>query len=480
TLNGRSSINAQVTGTTFEDIYTDWTLANLLDDTTLVGPNSGAALGFESYDVGSADTRGDTMLSYHWLAGAYSLNWDYGPYPYVDPAYGLEEGYPSPDTGFYWVDSQQQLDANYFLYEAPDTLSVFNFEFLGNKFNDASFQITQPSMGDLEWYSQSGNGWYDGAEHTLTYTFDFSLVTGPITMDIDTWVDIEDGWDFGYVEVSVDGGTNWVQLQDLDGVMNNFRDPAAYVGVPGAYAFSNEGAGWFYDVTFDLSAYANTADVMVRFNYTTDDASAPYGWVVDNIRVYNGGQILDGTDASDATWTSDGWLHTDTISTLEWTVYCVGFSSNESPGQNDIYEVELDAITGDGLLQMPSFGGYYDYIVIVPSMVTGENIGGNYEYYHAGDVYSSPSGAAPVASTFTIFNNAQAEIIEELDKTLYIFKVAESQGYDVSEIEPLFDMVNEDVSQANSGVNWVFRAGKLLSAMETLGTIQERLSILMD
>jgi len=479
TLNGRSSIDAQLPGASFNAVYTDWTLANLLDNPTLVGPNSGAALGYTSYDIGSADTWGYTMTNYLWNAAGFWLNWDWGPYPYSDSLYGLEDTYPSPDAGF-WVDTQQQLDANYFIYEAPESPAVFNFNFLGNFGDDAIYQIAQPSVGELEWYSNSGNGWYDGNENTLSQTFDFSAVPcGPLTMEIDTWVDIEEGWDFGYVEVSTDGGTTWTQLQDQDGVMNNTRDPDAYVGVPGAYAFSAEAQAWYYDVTFDLSAYTGSSDVTVRFNYTTDDAYAPFGWIVDNIRLFNGGQLLDGSDLSDATWTPVGWTYTATIYPLEWTVYCVGIPYGGSPGQNDIYEVSLDAVTGDGFLQMPSFGSHYEKVVVVPSMISGEGIGGNFLYAHNGDFQYAPPAAAPVASTFTIFTNAQNAVVEELDKALNVFKTAQNKGYDVSELEPLFDSVNEDVSRANSGVNWIFRAGQLLNAIDTLKQITGRLAEIM-
>jgi len=468
-LNGRSSIDNQLTATTFADVYKDWTLANLLDDPSLIGPNSGAALGFTSYDVGSSDTWLYTVTNYIWGPG---LNWDWGPYPYSDPLFGDVDTYPSPDFG-HWADTQQQLDANYFIYEANGSPSIFNFDFMGNGPYSADYQIAVPSVGDLEWYSNGGNGWYDGNEHTLDYTFDFSACASP-QLVFDTWVDIEEGWDFGYVMVSTDGGATWAYLDDVGAYMSDYRHPEAYVGVGCAYAFTGEAQGWLYDATFDLSAYGNTADVKVRFSYVTDDAYAPFGWIVDNIRVSNGVVILDGSDASDATWTSNGWTHTDTIHPLDWDVYLVGYPYGGVPDQGDIYSVNLNATSGDGSLSIPGLGSYYSHFVVVPSMVTSENIPGNFQYWH--NAWTTSVSAPAAVSTFALFNNALMNVNEVLDKTLYLFSEAESNGHDVTEVETLLESVNEDISKANTGVNWVFRSGKILHAIETLNEIMEILT----
>ncbi|MBN1785797.1 MAG: hypothetical protein JW825_02255, partial [Candidatus Methanofastidiosa archaeon] len=146
---------------------------------------------------------------------------------------------------------------------------------------------------------------------------------------------------------------------------------------------------------------------------------------------------------------------------------------------NDIYEMQIDPVTGDGFMQIPGLGSVYDYIVVVPSLVTAENIGGHFAYWHNGDISYSPPASGGVAATFLIFKNAQNNIIDELDKALYLYDRAERNGYDVSGLDQLFDSVNSDVSKANSGVNWVFRAGKLMSAIDTLEIIIDRLILMM-
>jgi len=482
-LNGRSSIDAQVNGASFDNIYTDWTLANLLDLPSIPGPNSGAGLGFNSYDIGSSDTWYYTVTNYYFgwpdpYVGPYWFNWDWGPYPYADPAPGFFQnpGYPSPDAG-YWQDTQQQLDANYFIYE-ESIPSFFDISFL----SPLEYQMAVPSVGALEWYSMMGNGWYDGAEHTLCKTLDLTGQTGTTLLNIDTWADIEYGWDFGYVEVSTDGGTNWTQLQDLDAVMDDYRDPDAVVGYDGSYAFTGYNMGWKYDVTFDLSTYNGESSLMVRFSYFTDDYVAGRGWVVDNIRLTNDGATIlgiDGSDASDATWTSNGWVHTDTKSPLYWSLYCVGIPYNGPPSMNDIYEVPINPNTGSGQLQIPGLGSVYREIVVVPSVISDESVGGHHPYLHRGEIGYSPPGSRAFAATFPLFKNAQNKVVTELEGALSLYEEAEAAGHDVSEFDPLFDSVNSLVAEANTGINWIFRAGKLLDAAETLAEIIEGLENLM-
>ncbi|MHC1604355.1 MAG: hypothetical protein ACXQTP_00060 [Candidatus Methanofastidiosia archaeon] len=475
--NGRASITGNLPlGVTFESVFKDWTLANLLDEPSLVGPNSGANLGYVNFDVPSDETWFYDVFAYTWGSG---FNWDYGPYPYADQFYGLNDGYPSPDSG-YWGDTQQQLDANYFRYTSYGIPpSIFNFDFMGNAFDDAQIQFAVPSDGVVEWYSGSGNGFYSGNEHLLTHTpFDFSSATNP-EMYINTWIDIESGWDFGYVEVSTDGGTTWTQLQDTTGIMSNYRDPSAYVGIPGAYAFTGEDQAWYYAVHFDLSAYAGQSNVQIRFNYMTDDAYAPFGWVVDKVRIVDGATtILDGSVDDDSSWVSTTWTLEDTTNQLGWTVYVVGYPASGRPiTTGDIYAVPINPLTGDGHISISGLGGRYSEFAIVPSMVTAENIGGHYTYLHAG--YVVPM-AGPVPVAFPLYAAALKKLDPLLEEALQLWTQAENEGKDLTTLEPKMDIVNEYIANAaTGGVNWIYRSGQLNKAIQELQDIIDELTELL-
>ncbi len=96
-----------------------------------------------------------------------------------------------------------------------------------------------------------------------------------------TMFNIEYGWDFGYVEISTDG-LNWKNLNGT--YMTSYRDNKAYVGIPGAMAYTGN-RSWIRD-TISLNAYAGNV-VYLRFRYETDTYVSHGGWYLDNITVNN-------------------------------------------------------------------------------------------------------------------------------------------------------------------------------------------------
>jgi len=58
--------------------------------------------------------------------------------------------------------------------------------------------------GNYSWWSNRG----DDADATLTRAFDLRNADSP-KLTFSTWYDIEDGWDYLYVQVSEDGGKTW-------------------------------------------------------------------------------------------------------------------------------------------------------------------------------------------------------------------------------------------------------------------------------
>ena len=52
--------------------------------------------------------------------------------------------------------------------------------------------------------------------------------TGGGTLSFDTLWDLEDYWDFGFVQVSTDGGYTWTSLEDNQGYSTSDHDPNAH------------------------------------------------------------------------------------------------------------------------------------------------------------------------------------------------------------------------------------------------------------
>ena len=106
--------------------------------------------------------------------------------------------------------------------------------------------------------------WLD-ASLTLASSVDLTSATRPV---LSFWhrYQIEDGYDFGYVEISTDGGTSW--------------------GLPVA-TFTGAVGDWVRE-QIDLSAYTGSADVRVRFRLESDGTVQQDGWYVDDVVIADG------------------------------------------------------------------------------------------------------------------------------------------------------------------------------------------------
>ncbi|GAB4544823.1 MAG: immune inhibitor A [Anaerolineales bacterium] len=116
----------------------------------------------------------------------------------------------------------------------------------------------------------------DESDMTLTRQFDFTQVSAPISMKYRAWYDIEEDWDYLYVEVSEDG-KNWTMLKTPSGTDT---DPSG-----NSYGWGYTGAtnGWIEE-SVDLSAYAGK-QAFVRFQYVTDAAVNGQGFLLDDVNV---------------------------------------------------------------------------------------------------------------------------------------------------------------------------------------------------
>ena len=92
------------------------------------------------------------------------------------------------------------------------------------------------------------------------------------SLDFKTYYDIETDWDYGYVQVSTDGGATWT---NLPGNITTTVDP--YGENLGNGITGNSGGDWV-DAHFDLSAYAGQT-VRIRLSYVTDGGTFGDGWL---------------------------------------------------------------------------------------------------------------------------------------------------------------------------------------------------------
>ncbi len=132
-------------------------------------------------------------------------------------------------------------------------------------------------------------GWYSGAENLLDALLYGEAYVDPMdpTLWITTYWDIEDYWDFGFTQVSTDGGFSWTSLENEYTTYD--YDPGAHpdiiANLPGLTIWSGylDPDGWI-TMSFDLSAYAGTT-VLIGFRYMTDWATLYEGWYISEASV---------------------------------------------------------------------------------------------------------------------------------------------------------------------------------------------------
>ncbi|WP_084502720.1 immune inhibitor A domain-containing protein [Microbacterium indicum] len=152
--------------------------------------------------------------------------------------------------------------------------------------------VGDAASGAKQFFSGSGNG----LDTTVTSP-EFTVPEGgELTAQVD--YDIEEGWDFAYLEISTDGGQTWASVANDHSTDDDPNGSNLGNGITGATD------GW-EPLTADLSAYAGS-DALVRFRYVTDTAVANPGLQVDDIAV---GDALS-TDVEDGApeWTRDGFV----------------------------------------------------------------------------------------------------------------------------------------------------------------------------
>lgn len=167
----------------------------------------------------------------------------------------------------------------------------------GIKINLPDQEITIPNPLDTgdAWWSDVG----DLMQNTLTHEFDLTGTTAPIFSFASYW-SIEDDYDYGYVEVSTDGGSTWTMLDDMDEFFTD-SDPN---GANEGWGLTGEDMG---TLRFDLSAYAGEM-VLVRLRYSTDMAVQLDGWWADDLSLDDATNLFfDDVEGGAGDWLADGW-----------------------------------------------------------------------------------------------------------------------------------------------------------------------------
>jgi immune inhibitor A len=137
-------------------------------------------------------------------------------------------------------------------------------------------------------WTMTADGWWSGTGVDLQNALLAGSVTVSMsdpTLTIVTAYGIESFWDFGFVQVSTDGGNTWTSL--ANGYTTSDHDPSAHPAIianlPGLTDYNPDWPSWT-TMSFDLTAYAGQT-VMIGFRYMTDWSTTYEGWWINSATV---------------------------------------------------------------------------------------------------------------------------------------------------------------------------------------------------
>ncbi len=148
--------------------------------------------------------------------------------------------------------------------------------------------------GDYAFWSNKG----DESNMRLTREFDFTNITGPITFTYWTWYDLEDDYDYLYLDASTDGET-W---QIIPTPSCTAEDPS---GNSYGCGYNGSTNGWRKEEV-NLSNFAGQK-VWLRFDYVTDAAVNGEGLLLDDMSIPAIGYSTD-FEGDDGGWLAEGFV----------------------------------------------------------------------------------------------------------------------------------------------------------------------------
>lgn len=304
----------------FVDVFKKWTLANLLDG----------------------------------VPGAHDAKLEYPDHAIEMSVSNQISDYPAQTSG-----TVSQFGTDYIRLSPPTGGTTLHVDFAG-----------APTVPVIAAKAHSGNGIYwsnrgDLADSTMTRRIDLSSVSSA-ALDFYIWFDLEKDLDYGYAEISTDNGITWDTLKgqyttdtNPNGTNfgNGYTDKSSEVS--GA-----DGDGWLHE-TIDLDKYVGN-EVLVRFEYITDDGYNAGGVALDDISI-EAVNLNDDAESNESQWEEAGWVRVANSLPESYFVSVVKYAAD---GTFEIQDVDLDT---EGKASFDVTGAF-DSAMLVISGITPYNI----------------------------------------------------------------------------------------------------------
>ncbi len=198
----------------------------------------------------------------------------------------------------------------------------------------------------------------DESDTTLTKTFDLTGYSGPLSLNYWTWFELENGWDYVYLEASTDG-ENWQILTTPSGTSADPQGNSYGWGYTGLSGGSSRPT-WIQD-TVDISQFTGQ-QLTLRFEYVTDANVTGEGFLLDDLSIPEIGYTTD-FETDNAGWQADGWARIQNVLPQNYGLALISVGDNTS--------VQYIALNPDITADVPFTIGYgVDNVVLVVSGTT--------------------------------------------------------------------------------------------------------------
>lgn len=291
TENGMDSVDAVLSDNlglalTHKDIFADWTVANLLDDTAMAE----GQYGYTSIDINE---------------------------PRIDSTHRIKGASPVEERS-----SVHQYGVDYIKIESETPVQ---FSFTGA--TQTALLDTKAHSGKYLWWSNRE----DESDARLTRIVDLRDAT-EAELRFWTWYNIEEDWDYAYVVVGTTTGDSIPQdLNSTDIHWEILSDTSLNCRAenPNGNNFGcgiTAKSGKWEELTADLSSYAGQ-EIALRFEYITDAAVNQSGFAVDDVTVLTNDDVLFADDMESGTdaWIPEGFVRHANVLPQEWIVQVVTF-----------------------------------------------------------------------------------------------------------------------------------------------------------
>ncbi|RME48389.1 MAG: hypothetical protein D6791_03435 [Chloroflexi bacterium] len=271
-------------GLTFDDVFRDWVVANYLDDTSIADGRYGYQ---------------DVNISVH-VAKRMQAGESWGD---VVQQYGTDYLELRPVAGPLVV-----------RFKGADTVPVL---------------AAKPHSGKYFFWSNRG----DGSVTSMTRAFDLTQ-TQRATLEAWLWYDIEEFFDFAYVEVSTDGGVTWQILAGQHSITENPTGNGLGPGYSGRSRVDGK-PDWVKE-SIDLTPFAGQK-ILLRWEQITDDGYNAPGLAIDDIAIPEVGYFED-FESGDGGWKADGFVRIDNVLPQRWALQLIELGDTPHVRQIPVYD----------------------------------------------------------------------------------------------------------------------------------------------